>query len=175
MILKMQIWQLLIPEMGISKLSGNTVKIITNYLPKAFDIWHFSLQNWLNWHTIRILSLISFNLTPRSLNLVKFEVWSFIKRFTTASSILTKILKYCIVSSCLIRWKWIENKSSKKGLSLIIFLVKFVIHFWFKKWQFLHIFKSLLWISNIHCNISWFNEEIFKECLTKNASNFLDR
>ena len=122
--------------MVISKLSGNTVKIKTIYLPKTFDIWHFSLQNWFNLHIIQILTLISFNLTPRSLHLVKFEVWSFIKRFTTASSILTKIKKYCIVSSCLIRWKWIENKSSKKGLSLIIFLVKFVIHFWFKNDNF---------------------------------------
>ena len=134
-ILRMQLWQLLTPEMVISKLSGNTVKIITNYLPKAFDIWHFSLQNWLNWHTIRILSLISFNLTPRSLNLVKFEVWSFIKRFTTASSIFTKIKKHCLMSSCLIRRKWIENKSSRTIIYLIIIFIRFVIHFGFKKRQ----------------------------------------
>ena len=135
MILKRQIWQLLTSKTTISKLSGNTVKIITNYLPKAFDIWHFSLQNWLNWHTIRILSLISFNLTPRSLNLVKFEVWSFIKRFTTASSIFTKIKKHCLVSSCLIRRKWIENKSSRTIIYLIIIFIRFVIHFGFKKRQ----------------------------------------
>ena len=134
-ILRMQLWQLLTPEMVISKLSGNTVKIKTNYLPKTFDIWHFSLQNWLNWHIIQILTLISFNLTPWSLNLVKFEVWSFIKRFTTASSIFTKIKKHCLVSSCLIRRKWIENKSSRTIIYLIIIFIRFVIHFGFKKRQ----------------------------------------
>ena len=123
-ILRMQIWQLLTPKMAFSKLSGNTVKIKTNYLLKPFDIRHFSLQNWLNCHIIQILALISFNLTPKSLILVKFEIWSFIKRFTTASPIFTKIKEYCLVSSCLIRRKWIENKSSKTSISLIIFLIK---------------------------------------------------
>ena len=135
MILRMQIWQLLTPKMAFSKLSGNTVKIKTSYLPKTFDIWHFSLQIWLNWLIIQILTLISFNLTSWSLNLVKFEVWSFIKRFTTASSIFTKIKKHCLVSSCLIRRKWIENKSSRTIIYLIIIFIRFVIHFGFKKRQ----------------------------------------
>ena len=134
-ILRMQIWQLLTPKMAFSKLSGNTVKIKTNYLLKPFDIRHFSLQNWLNCHIIQILALISFNLTPKSLILVKFEVWSFINRFTTASPIFTKIKEYCLASSCLIRRKWIENKSSRTIIYLIIIFIRFVIHFGFKKRQ----------------------------------------
>ena len=161
----MQIWQLLIPEMGISKLSGNTVKIITNYLPKAFDIWHFSLQNWLNWHTIRILSLISFNLTPRSLNLVKFEVWSFIKRFTTASPKFTKIKYVLVLYSCPIRRKWIENKTITTNISWNNFKIN--LFFILDLKHIFRILKILLRIWNVHYNIFCFKDEIFQKDFDK--------
>ena len=89
-ILRKQIWQLLTPKMAISKLSGNTVKIKPNYLPKPFDIWHLSLHNRSNWHQIQVFASILFNLTPRLSISMRFQAWSFIKRFTAASKIFWK-------------------------------------------------------------------------------------
>ena len=89
-ILNKQIWQLLTPKMAISELSGNTVKIELTYLPKLFDIWHFSLQNRPNWQQIQLFTSILFNLTQRLSHLMILQAWSFIKRFTTASTKFSK-------------------------------------------------------------------------------------
>ena len=88
-----QIWQCLTPKLEVFKLSGNTVKFLENYSPKPFDIWYFSVQNRSNRQVFQIMSSIFFNLTPRSSNLVRFEALSFIKRFTMASSKLSKFSK----------------------------------------------------------------------------------
>ena len=110
MILSRLIWQLLSNKMAISKPSGNTVKIETSYSPKAFDIWHFSLQNRSNCHKIQIWGSIFFNLTPRSSNLVRFKAWSFIKRFTTAS---TKFMSK-FMSASFVGCKKLPKNGSKK-------------------------------------------------------------
>ena len=68
-----------------------------NSTHQSFDIWHISLQNWSNWHNYQILTLIFFNLAPIVSNLMRFEAWSFIKRFTTASSNLSKFNKMSLV------------------------------------------------------------------------------
>ena len=90
-ILSRQIWQHLTSRMVISKPSGNTVKITSKSNAKVFRYLTFSLENRSNWHYIQILTSISLNLTPSFLNFVKFEVWSFIKRFTAASAKFSKI------------------------------------------------------------------------------------
>ena len=84
-------WILLVPKMVISKLSGNTVRSTHPRLQKTFWYMTVSLENWLNWHNIKVLTSISLNLTPSSINLVKFEAWSFIKRFTAALAKFSRI------------------------------------------------------------------------------------
>ena len=71
-----------------------------------------------NWHNYQILTLIFFNLTPRVSNLMRFEAWSFIKRFTKASSNLSKFSKMFLVDLKLERrngaYRAIENKTRSK-------------------------------------------------------------
>ena len=90
-VLRMQIWGILYIEIAISKLSGSTVKVKPNYLPKPLDFWHISLQNCSNWPQIQVLNSIVFNLMPRLSNWMILQAWSFIKRFTAASTKFRKI------------------------------------------------------------------------------------
>ena len=116
-ILSRQIWQHLTSRMVISKPSGNTVKITSKSNAKVFPYLTFSLENRSNWHYIQILTSISLNLTPSFLNFVKFEVWSFIKRFTTSSKKLKNIEESLREN----RRKPIKNKSIKINISWKIF------------------------------------------------------
>ena len=49
-------------------------------------VYYFSLEIELNWHKIRLWNSITSNLMSRLSNLMRVEVWSFIKRFSTAST-----------------------------------------------------------------------------------------
>ena len=87
--------------------SGNTVKFQINHLPKTPWYLTFSTANSIKMKLIQISTLISFHLLPRLTNLVTIEVWSFIKRFTTASTNrASKSPKICRKSDR----KWVQER-----------------------------------------------------------------
>ena len=81
----------LVPKNAISKQSGNTVSSTLQNSRKLFVIFDFPLKIKFNWRKIQLVDQISFNLMPRLTNLATVEVWSFIKRFSMASTKFRKI------------------------------------------------------------------------------------
>ena len=100
---------------------------LSDQLTKAQKfLWYLtsSLENWLIWHNINVLTLISFDLTPRLPKLVRFQVRSSKTRFTTTSSYFGEI--DFILSRCYskIAENRIENKTSEIFLANSLFINK---------------------------------------------------